>query len=306
MQYRPLSPRLNPYASEGIEMCAFIPFGLFPHIKSIPALWMMREDFVNGLYEDVDVLVVDSSGNTVDAVGRLAPAFGIRQVVAVVSSDVPDSKLGILDALSTIKVIKAPWGLTPAQVAREEGAKPRHRHLNQYAHPANLDAHASFTGPEITRIMHELGGRHLGMISIAMGSSGTAAGVGKFLGIASPSTEVIGARPVLGAQVPGARDVKKMAEVVTLPWPDYVGHVMELSRHAAFVHMRQLWSEVEPRPGPSSGLAWGSLLAYLETIGKEGRERLRGSVVGFLCADDGRFYSDVTKAELDSGEGVAE
>lgn len=286
LRYRYLSRRLN---TTDTAVAALIPFGIFPHIKTIPTVEMMMLDYLEGRYEGKHTIVVDSSGNTAHGVVRLAPAFGFKRVVVVIKNDVPDSKVGILDALSYVEVIKLPTGI--AERAREEGAKPGCYHLNQYGHEGNMRAHRLHTGPAIIRVM---GGAELGAVGIALGSGGTAGGVGEYLKEHYPHVKVIGVRPKLGEAVPGARDEARMREVVTLPWEKYVDEVIEVSRRDAFTAMRRLWREVEPQPGPTSGLAWFGLDQYLKS-----NSALKGCRAGFLCPDDGRFYSERTTGELD-------
>lgn len=298
MQKRALSGRLNEFASDEIEMTALIPFGIFPHIKTIAVVEMMLEDLKNGLYEGKHTIVVDSSGNTADGVARLAPAFGFTNVKIVLSTDVPESKKGILSALSTVELIEVPGGV--AKRAREEGAREGHYHLNQYGHMGNMRAHKKFTGPAV---LNALGHGETAVVAMAMGSGGTAGGVGWYLKELFPNIQVIGVRPKLGEQVPGARDENRMREVVTLPWQQYVDEVVDVSRKDAFIAMRRLWREVEPRPGPTSGLAYAGLTKYLRQKSVLER-RLIGYKAGFVCPDDGRFYTERTGGELDPDQGV--
>jgi S-sulfo-L-cysteine synthase (O-acetyl-L-serine-dependent) len=300
MSLRRLSSRLNRFEVDGIHVDALIPFGMFPHIKSIPAVEMMRGDFLAGLYEGKHTIVIDSSGNTGQAVARLAPAFGFREVKVVLAADVPQSKKEILAALSSVEIIEVAGRKSVAERAAEEARKPCHYHLNQYGHPGNLLAHEQYTGPEIFRLV----GRDLAVIAIAMGSSGTAAGVGKFLKNVNPDITVLGVRPRRGEQVPGTRDERRMADVVTLPWQDYVDQVIEVGRKDSFVNMRLMWSEVEPQPGPSSGLAWRGLEVYLESLSVQERRTLAGKSACFVCPDDGRFYPERTTGELDPDQGL--
>lgn len=299
MQERQLSSRLNRFHKLGLPAHALIPFGLFPHIKSIATVGMMMVDYSEGRYKNKHTLVVDSSGNTAHAACRLAPAFGFKHVKVVMSTDVPNSKREILAALSWVEIIQIPTGV--AKRAREEGQKPGCYHLDQYKHWGNLMAHRNFTGPEIHRVL----GEHIGIIAIAMGSSGTAAGVGKYfktLGLVD-SPIIIGVRPVPGEQVPGTRDEDRMREVVTLPWEDYVDGVVEVSRKESFIAMRRLWGEVEPMPGPSSGLAYAGLLKYLDE-NFSAKPWLAGTEAAFICPDDGRFYTERTTGELDPDQGI--
>lgn len=269
MEARRLPSELNRFASDAIDVFALIPF-------------------------------IDSSGNTAHAVARLAHAFGFSEVKVVLSADVPESKKGILAALSSVEIIEVGGGKSVSERAKEEAQKPGHYHLDQYSHLGNMRAHELYTGPEIARTL----GNDVAIVAVAMGSGGTAAGVGRFFRANQPQTRVLGVRPALGEQVPGARDSKKMAEVVTLPWEEVVDAVIEVGRKESFIRMRQLWGAVEPQPGPTSGLAFGGLMQYLGNLGKEEREKLRGKSVAFICPDDGRFYSERTTGELDPDQGV--
>ena len=300
MSVRRLPPRLNPYAADDIEVAALISFGMFPHIKTVATVQMMLEDFKDGRYNGIHTIVIDSSGNTAHAVARLARAFGFSEVKVVLSVDVPESKKGILAALSSVELIEVPAGKSVAGRAREEAEKSGHYHLNQYSHLGNMRAHELFTGPEVLRVL----GDRAAVVAVAMGSGGTVAGVGSFLKKEKPGTVVLGVRPVLGEQVPGARDSKKMADVVTLPWQTVVDRVVESSRKESFIGMRKLWSAVEPQPGPTSGLAFAGLMKYLAELSREERKLLSGKSVGFICPDYGRFYSERTTGELDTGQGL--
>ncbi len=281
------------FEEAGIDVTALVSFGVFPHIKTIPAAQMMLEDFKNGLYEGKHTMVVDSSGNTAHAVARLARAFAFKMVKVVLSKDVPESKKGILAALPGVELIEV--GEKVSERAQEEGRRPGHVHLDQYKHMGNVHGHELYTGPEIVRVL----GQAPRVITIAMGSGGTACGVGRFFRANHPDTLIIGVRPRLGERVPGARDKKKMEEDVTLPWEEVVDVVIEETRKDSFIAMRRLWRDVEPQPGPTSGLAFVGLEEYLEICPPETLRRFTGGIAAFLCPDDGRFYSERTTGELD-------
>lgn len=297
LEARRLPKRLNRFAQYGIEIAALIAFKTFPHIKTVPVVQMMFDDFTNGLYRDKRRIWVPSSGNTAYAVARLAPVFGFEETVVVLSTDVPDSKTGILKALASVNVLQVN---NVAATAAEGAEKPGNYLLDQYSHRSNLLAHELYTGPEVVRVL----GDKLSVIAGAMGSGGTIGGVGRFLKNWSSKTVVLGVRPAPGEQVPGARNKKGMDEVVTLPWERSVDAVIEVSRKESFIRMRRLWSGVEPQPGPTSGLAWGGLEHYLESLGPQKLEGLRGKVAAFICPDDGRFYSERTTGELDPDQGL--
>jgi cysteine synthase len=298
---RNLPRELNPFIQDGIDITALLTFGEFSHVKTVPSFQMMLEDFKSGKYRGKDTVVVDSSGNTGWAIARLAVAYGLNMKV-VLSADVPSSKQGIFRALSTVEIINVPKGQSVSARAKEEAEKPGHYHLDQYSHRGNMLGHELYTGPEIARVLDG----NIGIIAIAMGSGGTVAGVGKFLKENCPEAMVVGVRPMIGQQVPGARDEKKMREVVTLPWEKVVDAVVDVSRKDAFVAMRRLWSAVEPQPGPTSGLAYFGLLKFLKDLETmpNGLELFIGKKIAFLCPDSATLYSDVIVSELDTGQGL--
>ncbi|MEK7604629.1 MAG: pyridoxal-phosphate dependent enzyme [Patescibacteria group bacterium] len=285
----------------GIQIVALIAFGEFPHLKTVATLGMMSNDWQHDLYADVDTLVVDSSGNTGHAAARLAQAFGFDHVKVVIPNDIPESKKGVIAALGGVEIIEVGGRTTAAERAREEALKPGHYHLNQYAHVGNSRAHEMYTGPAIAHVLADL---RVAGIAIPLGSGGTACGVGAYFKKVDHTVSVIGVRPLQGEQVPGTRDKKKMEAVVRLPWRDAVSRVEEVGRKESFTMMRRLWSAVEPQVGPSSGLAYAGLLRYLASFSPKGLERYRNMTFGFICPDDGRFYSERITGELDPDQGL--
>lgn len=299
LEVRWLPEEFNPFISREISIGAVV-LKRFPHIKTVSTIQMMLEDFQAGCYEGKHTIVVPSSGNTAHAVARLAREFGLSEVKVVLSADVPDSKKGTLTALS-VDIIGVGGGKSVESRAREIAEKnPGHVLLDQYGHMGNLRGHEFFTGPEIVRAF----GGDISLFAIAMGSGGTVAGVGKFFHEKYSSTVVLGVRPSPGERVPGARDKARMDEVVTLPWQEFVTTIREVPRKESFVRTRELWRWVEPQPGPSSGLAYGGLIRYLQSLEDSVLEKFRGKRVGFLCPDSGTLYSGLMSSELDTGEGL--
>lgn len=298
LRARRLPSSMNPF---GINVTALIAFGELSHIKVVSAVQMMLEDFKAGRYDGKHTIVVPSSGNTAHAVARLAPAFGFRSVKVVMSADVPAGKKEVFSALSFPEVIIASGGSNAVDRAREEARKPGHHLLDQYSHNGNSRAHLFYTGPEV---MRALDGRSVGVIAVPMGSGGTVHGVGQYLKQKNREVVVLGVRPVLGEQVPGTRDEKKMEEVVTLKWKDVVDphHIIEVSRKESFLCTRQLWGAIEPRVGPSSGLAFAGLMRFLRSLDLIDRKRLDRAA--FICPDSAALYSAVMIAELDTHQGL--
>src|SRR5258708_20418966 len=63
--------------------------------------------------------------------------------------------------------------------------------INQFANPANPQAHAATTGPEILRQMEH----DVDAVVVGVGSGGTLTGIGRFMRQASPKTAMVLADP---------------------------------------------------------------------------------------------------------------
>lgn len=296
-----LSSRLNPYRhSHSIEIGAVVAFMNLPHIKIVAAFGMMMEDYRSGLYEGITTLVVPSSGNTGHGVALLAPAFGISRVSVIMSSDTPEIKKSVVSLIPWAS-LKCPDGNTSVEdEALEEASRPGRYLLDQYKHLANVRTHAECTGPQLLKAT----GDKLGLVAVAMGSGGTVIGVSQHLRRVRPGHIImLGVRPKQGERVPGVRDAKQMEAVVTLPYKSAVDAIAEVGRKESFLKARELVSEVQPQPGPSSGLAYAGLLQFLAQS-PDVLELLRGKSAVFICPDDGRFYPGPTTAELDPDQGL--
>ncbi len=303
MEAKWLSGRFNLGASYGAMAAALIPFKTFPHIKAPATFQMMLEDFLAGRFEGMHTIVVPSSGNTAHAVARIARAFGFKDVKIVLSADVTGSKEGILDALSSVYTTKVPRGLSTAKEAEKIAQAPGHYLLDQYGHQGNVNAHLLYTGPEVERAC----GGDVDFMFIGLGSSGTATGVANYLKGKRYDRKVFGVRPLQGERVPGVRDKVQMDEVVTIPYRDALDGIIEVSRKDSFITMRELWDEVEPQPGPSSGMAFAGYRKWCSQLQwpADREKAFAGKKFGFICPDDGRFYSERTTGELDPDQGLS-
>jgi cystathionine beta-synthase/cysteine synthase A len=297
LKAHPLSSRLNPFP---IEISALTVEG-FPNLKSVPAFEMLMGDYRAGVYEGKDTLVVPSSGNTAYAVARLAPAFGFRRVIVILSTDVPPLKRGILAALSSVMIVETPRNTMDEAHEIANSFGPGVHLLDQYSHESNRRSHERYTGPEVLRAM----GGSVDLVMIALGSAGTAMGIASYLKKQNPQTRVLGSQPAVGEQAPGTRDPKKIDAVVPFDWRGAIDGVVLGTRKGSFIRMRELWSEVEPIQGPSAGLSLDCLLRYLAGLPEDERAALKGKKAAIICHDGGLLYPDYTTGELDTHEGMS-
>lgn len=139
--------------------------------------------------------------------------------------------------------------------ATELAGRPGWTELNQYANPANPDAHYRTTGPEIWR---QTGGEVTHFVA-SLGTCGTITGTGRFLKERNPAVQVIGVHPVEGHDIPGVRSRRALA-VTDFFEPDEYDDLVEIGDDEAYRLTRRLHVEESIIAGPSSGLALAGAL----------------------------------------------
>ncbi len=134
--------------------------------------------------------------------------------------------------------------------ATEIAEQPDYQMLNQYANPANPEAHYRTTGPEIWRqtkgaVTHFVAG---------MGTCGTIAGTGRFLKERNPQVRVLGVHPNEGHTIPGVRSITQLRQTRFFE-PDHYDGMIEIENQEAFDLCRRLNREESITAGPSSAMA---------------------------------------------------
>ena len=139
--------------------------------------------------------------------------------------------------------------------AAELGSRPGWTELNQYANPANPEAHYLTTGPEIWR---QTGGRVTHFVA-SLGTCGTITGTGRFLKEQNPGIQVIGVHPPAGHDIPGVRSRQALA-LTDFFVPDEYDQVLEIPDEESYEACRRLHLEESIIAGPSCGLALAGAL----------------------------------------------
>lgn len=232
------------------------PFG---SVKDRVAANLVRDALERG--EQLHNLVEPTSGNTGLGLVMVANAHGYG-FSAVVSNAVPQEKRIALRAFGA-NVVELDDDLCPMpgqpegamQRAAELGEQPGWRQLNQYANPANPQAHYLTTGPEIWR---QTGGAVTHFVA-SLGTCGTITGTGRYLKEQNPQIAVIGVHPRDGHDIPGVRSRRALA-VTEFFKPDEYSAIVEISDEDAYHTCRRLFTEESLNPGPSSGLALAGAL----------------------------------------------
>jgi cystathionine beta-synthase len=165
-------------------------------VKDRIALPMIEAAERAGLLRPGGVIVEPTSGNTGVGLAMAAAIRGYR-CIFVMPDKQSDEKRALLRAYGA-EVVICPTDVDPDdersyyrvsdRLARETpgGWKP-----DQYANPANPEAHYLTTGPEIWA---ETGGRVTHFVA-GVGTGGTISGVGRYLRERDPAVQIVGADP---------------------------------------------------------------------------------------------------------------
>jgi cysteine synthase/rhodanese-related sulfurtransferase len=232
------------------------PFGA---IKDRVAANLVRDAEERG--EHLENLVEPTSGNTGIGLAMISNARRLG-FSATLSKEIPLEKRTALRLFGT-DLVELDDDLCPMpgqpegamEKARELGNRPGWTELNQYANPANPDAHFRTTGPEIWR---QTGGAVTHFVA-SLGTCGTITGAGRFLKQQNPDVKVIGAHPTNGHDIPGVRSRRALA-LTDFFTPDEYDGIIEITDDDAYGLCRRLHLEESIIAGPSCGLALAGAL----------------------------------------------
>lgn len=278
-----LSPALNPFHAQGTRLHVLLGHGEMLNIKIAVAWNLILTAIEEGRLTEESVVVESSSGNTGIGLAIVCNALQIplRLILPVDTAEARISAIRAYGRLTRIEIHSGP--LSPVAQAREEGKQPGFVHVDQYGNKANWQTHFKWLAPQI------FGRRGVtfepALVAVALGTCGTAIGIAKYIAANGLETEVVGVVPK--DEVPGTRCMERIERDVTLPWQENIKTIVIGTREEAFRLSRELWREVQPPPGPSSGLAYGGLLSH---IGRD-PARYAGKEVAFISADNATLYS---------------
>jgi cystathionine beta-synthase len=256
-------------------------------IKDRAALAMIRDAEANGRISRGSTIVEASAGNTGVGLAIVCAVEGYRCLI-VLPDSVSSDKLSVLRALGA-EVVLARAGAEPSDPDGYIGrAEELARELcaycpDQFANPANADAHLRTTAEEI---LAECGGE-LDAFVACVGTGGTLGGVSRLLRERAPNVRLVGAVPERSACAgPGGQT---LVEGVVLDLADCEGQcetpdaVVAVADRDAIRMTLRLAREEAILVGGSSGVA---VLAAIEVA----RELGPGKRVATVLSDTGRNY----------------
>lgn len=241
-------------------------------------------------------IVEATSGNTGIGLALTCSVRGYRSIF-VMTDKASQEKVRYLKSLgSDVIVVSSAAKLdspdhyvnTAKRIAAET---PNAILTNQYANPANPEAHYKSTGPEVWKatdgkITHFVAG---------MGTGGTISGTGRYLKEMNPAIKVIGADPY-GSAIKGFKDSGKL--MAASPYlvegigqeiiPDnvqlkYIDEIINVTDRDSFNTARRLGREEGIFCGGSSGtIAWAAL--------KAAENLTEDDIIVFIICDTGERY----------------
>jgi cysteine synthase B len=235
-----------------------------------------------GLLTPGKAILEPTSGNTGIALAMLGAARGYRVTLAMPGC-VSVERRAVLEAYGA-EVI-----LSPAAEGTDGAIRLAHRIMaqepkryfmpNQYANPANPEAHYQTTGPEIFR---QTAG-DIDVFVAGMGTSGTLMGVGRYLRQVKPQVRIVGVEPTLGHKVQGLKNMQE-AIVPEIFHPEALDGSLVVEDEEAFETTRQLAITEGLFAGMSSGAAVAGALRIA-------RDMSAGTIVTLLPDRGDRYLS---------------
>ena len=251
-------------------------------VKDRPALNMIRRAEARGEISPGDTLLEATSGNTGIALAMVAAMRGYKMTLVMPENQSVERRRAMRAFGATLVLVSEEAGMEGARdLAAEMQREGRGKILDQFANPDNPQAHYESTGPEIWR---DTQGAVTHFVS-AMGTTGTAMGVSRFLKEKNEQVQIVGVHPAAGDSIPGIRR-----------WPpeylprifrrERVDRIMEVTTAEAEAMARRLAAEEGIFAGISSG---GTVAAALRLSAD-----LKDAVIVVIICDRGDRYLSTT------------
>ena len=249
-------------------------------VKDRPALSMIKHAEARGEIKPGDTLIEATSGNTGIALAMVAAIKGYRMVLIMPEHMSAERRASMRAYGAEIISVTREEGMEGARdLAEHMEREGKGKVLDQFANPDNPLAHYEMTGPEI---WNDTNGKVTHFVS-AMGTTGTAMGVSRYLKEKNPDIQIVGVQPAGDENIPGIRR-----------WPEeylpkifnreHVDRVIDITPEEAEDMTRRLAAEEGIFSGISSG---GCIYAAL----KLSHEVENALIVAIICDRGDRYLS---------------
>ncbi|QRG66849.1 cysteine synthase A [Brevibacillus choshinensis] len=272
---------------EGVRLFAkleyFNPGG---SVKDRLGMELIRAAEENGQLKPGGTIIEPTAGNTGIGVALAAVGTGYK-VIFCVPEKFSEEKQELMRALGA-EVVNTPTeqGIKGAIAKAQELAAsiPGSFVPQQFANPANPDAHYKTTGPEIWKQMDGL----VNVFVAGAGSGGTFMGVARYLKEQNPSVKTVIVEPegsILNGGEPGPHKTEGIGMEFLPPFMDtsYFDSIHTIMDTEAFDLVKQLAAKEGMLVGSSAGAAMAAAL-------REAKEAAPGTNIVVLFADSSERY----------------
>ena len=280
-----LPKELNPFHKDKvrifIKLTQFVPLG---NIKSLPS-YKMLENIPKKDLPGIKHLIEYSSGNTALSLTIFSKHFGIPNMHAIITPDVPEHKKRLLQLAGTNLLIS--HGVPSPGVFANEGGiydakvlgKQKGWHnFNQYINPGNWQGARDYVGKELWKQF----GTDLSVLMTSIGTAGTVYGAGSYLKNKNKKMNLMAAAIKDGYEIPGPRG-EVMIHQLGIPWKDVVDEVIPVNTENAFLYSLKL-IRLGLFVGPSTGMQLWALISKLTEYKKKKKlSSLRNSDGEIIC-----------------------
>jgi len=265
-------------------------------IKDRIGLSMIDAAERSGVLRPGGTIVEATAGNTGLGLALVAGRKGYKLILVVPDKMAREKILHLTAMGADVRTTRSDVGRGHPQYYQDMAQRiatelPGALYINQFANPANAQAHEDTTGPEILSQMQD----RVDAVVCGVGSGGTMSGLSHFFARAAPATKMVLADPVgsiLADYVHTGKVGSASSWAVEGIGEDFVPSILDLSRvrHAysipdaeSFATARELLLREGILGGSSSGTLLAAALRYC-------REQTRAKRVVTLVCDSGAKY----------------
>jgi cysteine synthase B len=251
-------------------------------VKDRPALYMLNAAEADGSLTQDKTILEPTSGNTGIALAMIGAAKGYH-VTLTLPGCVSSERRHVLEAFGAEVIITCAKQGTDGAIRKAHEMKEANPDTyfmpNQFANPANPQAHYETTGPEIW----EQTNGEVDVFVTGMGTTGTLMGLSRYMKERPKEVKVVGVEPVLGHTIQGLKNMKEsiVPDIYQRPQLD---DTISMNDAEAFDMARRLATE----EGLFAGISSGANVAGAVRVAKEMNS---GTIVTIICDRGDRYLS---------------
>jgi cysteine synthase A len=252
------------------------------------ALYMIRDAIQRYNLKPGDIVVEASSGNTAISVAFVARQYGLKPVI-VVPKGTSRAKVTMLKLLGA-EVLEGDYNPSSEnyymklaeRIAKERGGV----FLNQYANPANMQAHYETTAREIWESLNG----EIDAFVIGVGTGGTLTGVGKFLKERKKDVLIVAVTPK-GSPLAGGAIGEKIEGLAHTWIPQLLDRtIIDKVIEVSYTEAMEMVIRLAREEGLLVGISTGANVVGALKVAEEIR---RGNIVTIACDSAFRYIDDI-------------